>query len=179
VLGYNLGRFSAEVETAFKRTKNGSINYSNANVAVDAAGESAGAYGTGGGRTGVLSVLFNGLINIGNPDAATRGFVGGGLGLARVSTGQWTLDRTQAALKYTSSSAAGAATPTYFGDDNATAFAWQGLAGVRQALTNRVDFVVKYRYFQVPGLTLRTTNGNQLKGNLFGSSVLAGIAWKL
>ncbi len=179
VLGYNLGRFSAEVETGFKRYKNGSITYSNANVAVDAGGEGAGVYDNGGGRTGVLSVLFNGLINLGNPDAATRGFVGGGLGLARVSTGQWTLDRTQAARLFTSTSAAGAATPTYFSDDNATAFAWQGLAGVRQKLSDHVDFVVKYRYFQVPGLTLRTTNGNQLKGNLFGSSVLAGIAFNL
>jgi iron complex outermembrane receptor protein len=182
VLGYNFGRFSAEVETGFKRYKNGAINFANANVAIDQAGEPAGQYANGGGRTGVLSVLFNGLINLGNPDGATRGFVGGGLGLARVSTGQWTLDRTQAALQFAApypATSGANGTPSYFSDDNATAFAWQGLAGVRQALSDRVDLVVKYRYFQVPGLTLRTTNGNQLKGNLFGSSVLAGIAWKL
>ncbi len=178
VLGYDLGRFSAEIETGFKRFKNGAIDYANTNVAVDAGGEGAGVHGNGGGRTGVLSVLFNGLINIGDPDAATRGFVGGGAGLARVSTGQWTLDRTKTAL-ITSANPAAAATPTYFSEDNATAFAWQGLAGVRQKLSNHVDLVIKYRYFQIPSLTLRTTNGNQLKGNLFGNSVLAGIAFEL
>lgn len=175
VLGYNLGPVSAEFETAFKRLKNGAITYANANVAVDAGGEGAGTYAQGGGRTGVLSFLFNGLVNLGKADGATRGFVGGGLGLARVSTGQWTLDRTKPAL----SVPAFAAIPSYFSDDTATAFAWQGLAGVRQALNSHIDLVVKARYFELPGLILRTSNGNQLKGNLASTSVLAGIAWKL
>ena len=179
VLGHDFGRFSGEIETGFKRLANGAIDYSNAQVAVDGSGRGAGLYANGGGHSGVLSLLFNGLVNVGADQASTRGFVGGGLGLARVSSGQWTLDRTQASLSFPSASAAAAAVPNYFSDDNATAFAWQVLAGVRQRLGSSVDLVIKYRYFQIPGLTLRTTNGNQLKGDLFGSSVLAGIAWRL
>jgi iron complex outermembrane recepter protein len=177
IVGYDLGRFSGEIETGYKRAGVGAIDYSNATVAVDST-HGAGVYDNAGGHTGVLSVLANALLNLGPVDGATRGFVGGGAGIARISSRDWTLDSSRAPLVY-AATAAGAATPTYFSDDDATGFAWQALAGVRHSLGRHVDVVLKYRYFEVPGLTLRTMNANQLKGNLFGSSVLAGVAWKL
>lgn len=179
VLGYDLGRFSVEVEAGAKRYSTGAVAYTNANVAVDASGRGAGDYPDAGGRTSVLSAMFNGLITIGHRDGATRAFAGGGFGLARVSTGRWTLDRTQASNTFTSSAASTAATPTYFSADNATGFAWQALAGVRHQVAKGIDVVLKYRYFEVPSLTLRTTNGNALKGNLSSNSVQAGIAFRL
>jgi iron complex outermembrane recepter protein len=177
IVGYDLGRFSGEIEAGYKRAGIGAVDYTNATVAVDST-HGAGVYDNAAGHTGVLSVLFNALVNLGPTDGATRGFVGGGAGLARISSRDWTLDASQPLLTY-GATAAAAATPTYFSDDDATGFAWQALAGVRQSIGRHVDLVLKYRYFDVPGLKLRTTNANQLKGNLFGSSIQAGIAWKL
>ena len=186
VVGYDLGRFSAEIEAGFKRYGIGAISYNNATVPIEVTGEQHGA-GTydGGGRTGVLSVLFNGIVNLGQRGAAWRGFVGGGVGLARISSGEWTLAGRSAATVVGATAAAGTNTdksvaiPTYFSDDNASAFAWQAIAGVRHPITDKIDLSLKYRFFDVPGLRLRTESGNPINGNLRSHSLLIGATFHL
>uniref|UniRef100_UPI0035C9E561 TonB-dependent receptor domain-containing protein n=1 Tax=uncultured Sphingomonas sp. TaxID=158754 RepID=UPI0035C9E561 len=186
VAGYDLGLFSAEIEAGFKRYGIGAINYNNATVPIEVTGQqhAAGVY-DGGGRTGVLSVLFNGIINLGRRGAAWRGFVGGGVGLARISSGEWTLAGGSAPLVIGTTATAGTNTdksvaiPTYFSNDNATAFAWQGLLGVRRAITDRIDLTLKYRFFEVPTLKLRLSSGNESSGKLQSSSLQVGATFHL
>ena len=171
---------------SFKRYGIGAISYNNATVPIEVTGEQhgAGAY-DGGGRTGVLSVLFNGIVNLGQRGAAWRGFVGGGVGLARISSGEWTLAGRSAATVIGATAAAGTNTdksvaiPTYFSDDNASAFAWQAIAGVRHPITDKIDLSLKYRFFDVPGLRLRTESGNPINGNLRSHSLLIGATFHL
>jgi iron complex outermembrane receptor protein len=179
VLGYDFGRFRAEVEAGFKRTRLKSVAYNDASAPIDGtsvvAGQASspvGQYDRAGGATQVLSVLANGLVNIGQRDARIGGFIGGGVGLARVTTGRWTLNRDVAPLTAT-------ATPTYFSDDNVTTFAWQALAGLRHRLGQHSDLTLKYRYFTVPDVTFFTSNGNQVEGKLSSHSLLFGINFNL
>ncbi len=186
VVGYDLGRFSAEIEAGFKRHGVGAISYNNAAVPIEVTGQqhAAGAY-DGGGRTGVLSVLFNGLFNIGRKGSAWRGFVGGGVGLARISSGEWTLTGGNPPIVIGATATAGTNTdksvaiPTYFSNDDATALAWQGIVGVRHPVTDWIDLSLKYRYFDVPGLKLRTESGNPIAGKLRSNSVLLGAIFHL
>ena len=180
VLGYDFGRFRTEIEAAFKQTAVQSVNYANNSAPIDGTTATAiaipssatGYYGHAGGTTQILSVLANGLINLGPQDSRFGAFVGGGLGLARVKSRTWTLNRDIPLLTPT-------ATPTYFSDDNTTGFAWQVLAGARYAITKHIDLTLKYRYFTVPEVTLRTSNGNALDGHLETHSVLAGVNFRL
>jgi iron complex outermembrane receptor protein len=167
-LGYSIGRLRGEVEAGYKRYNIGAIAYNNASVPLllqrDVATPVAGLYGNAGGRTGVLSFLANGLVDLGAREARFGAFVGGGLGLARVASGHWALDK---------------ATSVAFSNDLQTAFAWQGLAGLRYALNRRTDVTIKYKYFVVPNLHLRTANGNEIDGNLKSHSLLAGLTFHL
>ena len=180
MLGYDFGRFRTEIEAAFKQTAVQSVNYANNSAPIDGTTATAiaipssatGYYGHAGGTTQILSVLANGLINLGPQDSRFGAFVGGGLGLARVKSRTWTLNRDIPLLTPT-------ATPTYFSDDNTTGFAWQVLAGARYAITKHIDLTLKYRYFTVPEVTLRTSNGNALDGHLETHSVLAGVNFRL
>ena len=180
VLGYDFGRFRTEVEAAFKRTRIKSVSYNSNAAPIDGTtavtpnlpSSPTGFYGHAGGTTEILSVLANGLVNIGPQESRFGAFVGGGLGLARVTTGRWTLNKDIPSLTAT-------ATPTYFSDDNTTAFAWQALAGARYAVSRHVDLTLKYRYFTVPEVNFRTANGNAIEGRLTTHSLLAGVALHL
>ncbi|MFT3965288.1 MAG: TonB-dependent siderophore receptor [Sphingobium sp.] len=162
-LGYDLGLFRTEFEAAYKRLNIKSIRFDNATVPLDTTARPAGYYGNAGGATEVLSGLFNGLLDIGGTARQPWAFsVGGGLGLARVSSGRWTLDESNG---------------PYFSDENSINFAWQAIAGVRHALNDRVDLTLKYRFFNVPDLNLRTMNANELEGNFRTHSILVGTSF--
>ncbi|MCH4554474.1 hypothetical protein MKW35_17775, partial [Aestuariibaculum sp. L182] len=76
-----------------------------------------------------------GLLDFGADDGI-QGFVGGGVGVARVKA------------KY------GLNTRGNFLDDSDTVFAWQGLAGVRAPLTDHIDATLKYRFFNADNVKL-------------------------
>ena len=81
-------------------------------------------------RAGALSFMVNGLLDFGDDDGIS-GFVGGGVGIARVDYNNIRAFANQGA----------------FVDDSDTRFAWQIVAGVRQAITDNIDVTVRYRFF--------------------------------
>ncbi len=79
------------------------------------------------GKVRVLSAMVNGLLDFGDDDG-WNGYVGGGVGVARV---KYTLDQED------------------FGSvsESDGTFAWQVIAGVRKAVSANVDLGLKYRFF--------------------------------
>ena len=74
-------------------------------------------------RGTVLSLMANGLVDFGGDDG-WAGYIGGGVGRARVK----------------------------LAGDRDSAFAYQGIAGVRRAITPNIDLGLKYRYFRTASL---------------------------
>ena len=74
-------------------------------------------------RGTVLSLMANGLVDFGDDDG-WAGYIGGGVGRARVK----------------------------LAGDRDSAFAYQGIAGVRRAITPNIDLGLKYRYFRTASL---------------------------
>src|SRR3546814_18661680 len=77
--------------------------------------------------------MLNGLLDFGDDDGV-QGFVGGGVGVARV--------KANYALS----------TGGSFLDDSDTVFAWQGLAGVRAPLSDNLAVPFKYRFFKADNI---------------------------
>ena len=85
----------------------------------------------GGGATSALSFMINGMLDFGDDDGIS-GFVGGGVGVARVDFNNVRAFENQGA----------------FVDDSDTRFAWQIVAGVRQAITDNIDVTVALSLLQ-------------------------------
>ncbi|HZV11175.1 MAG TPA: outer membrane beta-barrel protein, partial [Novosphingobium sp.] len=122
IVGYDFGPFRLESEASYRRvalsklTTSGGTTYSNS---------------TGlSGSADALSFMLNGLLDFG-PDNGLQGFVGGGVGVARVQ---------ERGLQ-----------SGYGLDDSATGFAWQLLAGIRVPVSKNLDAGLKYRFFRGEG----------------------------
>ncbi|RYY47950.1 MAG: OmpA family protein, partial [Sphingomonadales bacterium] len=96
-------------------------------------GNPAGTYSRAGGRSSALSFMVNGMFDFGEDDGL-QGFVGGGVGVARVKS-------------YYGLDARG-----NFVDDSDTVFAWQAIAGLRAPITDSIDVSLKYRFFNADNL---------------------------
>src|SRR3546814_18580483 len=78
-------------------------------------------------------------------DDGVQGFVGGGVGVARV--------KANYALS----------TGGSFLDDSDTVFAWQGLAGVRAPLSDHLDVTFKYRFFNADNVKRSEEHTSELQ----------------
>jgi opacity protein-like surface antigen len=131
--GYDFGMFRLEGELGYKRSKLKNFRTDTAfGSAVDAALNPAGTTGTAfafpvddesafgiNNHVSVLSGMVNALLDVGG-DAGVGGYVGAGFGRARVKE---------------------------LGDSD-SAWAWQGIAGVRFPVSANIDIGLKYRYFR-------------------------------
>ncbi|MEO6582083.1 MAG: outer membrane beta-barrel protein, partial [Sphingomicrobium sp.] len=121
VAGYDFGMFRLEAEAGYKRATAKNIRVDTAFLT--ALNTRAGTAFTSddfgvSGRASVLSLMGNALLDFGN--AGFGAYVGGGFGRARVKE--------------------------FGGRDSA--WAYQGIAGVRTALSENIDVGLKYRYFR-------------------------------
>ena len=112
-----------------------------------------------GGRTNVETAMLNGLVNI-RHDQPLSAFVGGGAGIARVEARGYN---------------AGGIT---LSDDHDRAFAFQGIAGARAALTSHIDVTLKYRYLDVPKVRL-AFDGDDTKSKFRSHSLLGGLTYNI
>jgi len=155
-VGYDLGAFRIEAEGAYKKADadefDTSIRLPGMPVATP-----LGTLTAGGGSTDVFSVMLNGLFDFGNEDGIS-GFVGAGGGWAKVDF---------------SNVRAYANGPAFLDDDD-SGFAWQLLAGVRQAVSDNVDVSLKYRYFNSGNLDFNDTI-NEGDGRFSSHSLMGGI----
>jgi len=124
------------------------------------------------GRTTALSVMLNGLLDFG-PDDGVRGYVGGGLGLARVKM------RAESDVERLLISGAD------------SGLAWQLLAGVAFPVSPNLDLGLKYRFFNVRRVEFSDDSGQQcgpfgcvttdstLSGRFRSHSLLATLTYNL
>ena len=165
-VGYDFGMFRIEAEVAYKSGKLDSFRSTlrtpsfNAAGAANAGGGSlAGNYDYAGGRTTVLSFMLNGMLDFGDDDGI-QGFIGGGVGVARVKAGKYALN-------------------TYgsFLDDSDTVFAYQAIAGVRAPITDTIDATLKYRFFNAENVKLVDVSGRTVDGRFRSHSLMGGFTF--
>jgi opacity protein-like surface antigen len=144
IAGYDFGAFRLEGELGYKRLRLDEVTLSSAlasNLGVPTTGFDVSGHGS------VLSLMANGLFDFGNDDGWS-GYIGGGIGRARVS----------------------------LEGDRDSAFAWQGIAGVRKAITENIDLGLKYRYFRTGNVTFNDDDfAISSSGKLRSHSLLASL----
>jgi len=143
IAGYDFGAFRLEGEIGYKRLN---IDEARASSAFAAnRGVQSGDFG-GFDRGSVLSLMANALLDFGGDDGWS-GFIGGGIGRARVR----------------------------LAGDRDSAFAWQGIAGVRRAISDNIDVGLKYRYFRTSNLDFDDDAGFSSRAKLRTHSLLASL----
>jgi len=155
--GFKTGMFRIEGEAAYKRSSLKSLNVSG--PLLDDVGDIVGGPVTDDdfavdGKVSVASAMINGLLDFGGPELGA--YIGGGAGRARVS---------------------------YDGDKD-SAWAYQGIAGVRTAVSPNVDVGLKYRYFRTGRLSFQddfTIDGEafetEARGRYASHSLLASLVY--
>ncbi|MBN8816277.1 MAG: OmpA family protein [Sphingomonas sp.] len=162
-VGYDFGMFRIEAEVSYKGANLDSWRstlrtpvYTSTGVATTF---TPGTYDYVGGKTTALSFMLNGMLDFGDDDGL-QGFVGGGVGVARVKAEKYALNRYGSFL-----------------DDSDTVFAWQAIAGIRAPLTDRIDATLKYKFFNAQNVKLVDINGRTLEGRFRSHSLLGGVTF--
>jgi OmpA-OmpF porin, OOP family len=158
VVGYDFGGFRLEAETSFRETDLRS--FASALPAIpNAAGStlSPGGLKKTGGDANALSFMVNGMLDFGDDDGI-QGFVGGGVGVARVDVAQ-----TFAA-------------PSWL-DDSDTGFAWQAIAGVRAPISDSWDVGLKYRFFNAASVDLVDRLGRDVSTRFRSHSLMGSLVY--
>jgi opacity protein-like surface antigen len=159
-VGYDLGAFRIEAEAAYKKADLDSFTTSFP-IPFPAGPAGPGAFDAGGGSTSALSFMINGMLDFGDDDGIS-GFVGGGVGMARVKANNQRVFANAAPYL----------------DDSDSKLAWQIFAGVRQAISDNIDVTVKYRFFNVEGLRFEDIGGFRSEHTHFRShSLLGGLTF--
>ena len=163
-VGYDLGAFRLEAEVAYKSARVDDIE-----TTIRLPGFGGGPVGgvvtptiipAGGGRSSALSFMINGMLDFGDDDGIS-GFVGGGVGIARVDLNNIRAFSNQAR----------------FVDDCDTRFAWQVVAGVRQAISDNIDVTVRYRFFNADNIRIVDFRGVEAESRFRSHSLLGGITF--
>jgi outer membrane protein OmpA-like peptidoglycan-associated protein len=157
VVGYDLGIFRLEAEVGYRKA-NVSKYTSTTSTPAGTAIVGPGSFGYAGGTSSALSFMVNGLWDFGDDDGV-QGFVGPGLGVARVK------ERV------------GLSTAGNFLDDSDTVVAWQAIAGIRAPINDKIDVSLKYRFFNAPGVELRDTLGRSVHERFRSHSIMGGLTF--
>jgi outer membrane protein OmpA-like peptidoglycan-associated protein/opacity protein-like surface antigen len=162
-VGYDLGAFRIEAEVAYKRARvddiETSVGFPGAS-AIPGAPVTPDIFPAGGGRSSALSFMINGMLDFGDDDGVS-GFVGGGVGIARIDYNNIRAFSNQAAAI----------------DDSDTRFAWQVVAGLRQAISDNVDITLRYRFFNADNIRTVDFRGFESESRFRSHSLLGGITF--
>ena len=158
VVGYDFGGFRLEAETSYREADLESFTStvpaipSGATAALSTSGFKATR-----GDVNALSFMVNGMLDFGDDDGL-QGFVGGGVGVARVDVQQIF------------------AAPSWL-DDSDTGFAWQALAGVRAPLSDSWDVGLKYRFFNASSVDLVDRLGRDVSTRFRSHSLMGSLVY--
>jgi len=162
-IGYDFGAFRVETEVGYQSSTVDRYTSTTTTAILNQQGRPvsapAGTYDYAGGRTTALSFMLNGLLDFGD-DNGLQGFVGGGVGVARIKAGKYALN-----------------TLSNFLDDSDTVFSWQGLAGIRAPITSHLDASIKYRYFVADNVKLVDNQGRAIETSYRSHSILGGLTY--
>ena len=153
--GYDLGPARLEVEVGYKKAQVDGVTN---NIGLPLT--PIGINDFGGGSTSALSAMFNAMLDVGEDDGI-NGFIGGGVGYAKVSANNMR----------TFSNA-----PSFL-DDSDGGLAWQAFAGVRAPITPNIDVLLKYRFFNVDNVDLVAADSRVAETRLRTHSLLGGIVF--
>ena len=158
VVGYDFGGFRLEAETSYRETDLRSFS-SSVSAIPSGAGSALSTPGlkATGGDANALSFMVNGMFDFGEDDGL-QGFVGGGVGVARVDVQQVF------------------AAPAWL-DDSDTGLAWQALAGVRAPLSDSWDVGLKYRFFNAPKVDLVDRLGREVSTRFRSHSLMGSLVY--
>jgi OOP family OmpA-OmpF porin len=159
IIGYDFGAFRLEAEVGYKEAKLRSYTSSVATYYSPTANLAPGTYNGVVGKVSALSFMMNGLLDFGSDDGIS-GFVGGGVGVARV--------------KYNGFTTGG---PSPFLNDSSTGFAYQAIAGVRAPLTDHIDVGLKYRFFTATSVNVVDALGQQEHSRYRSHSILGSLIY--
>jgi len=161
-VGYDLGVVRLEAEVGYRAANVTGLRSTTTLPVVTGTGTTTfagpGDYDYAGGRTSALSFMVNALWDFGDDDGV-QGFVGPGLGVARVKS-RLALNTNGNAL-----------------DDSDTVVAWQAIAGVRAPLSENIDVSLKYRFFNAPGVELVDVAGREVYGRFRSHSIMGGLVF--
>jgi len=161
-VGYDFGPFRAEAEVGYRSASvnrlTSTVTQPYRNAAGAALNAAPGDYSYAGGRSTALSFMVNGLLDFGE-DTGVQGFVGGGVGVARVKSKVGLNDYANTL------------------DDSDTVFAWQAIAGIRAPLTDSIDVSLKYRFFNADNVKLTDASGRVWDGRFRSHSILGGLTF--
>ncbi len=158
VAGYDFGMIRLEAEVAYKQADVNQV-ISNALISGGFAFDNFDSSGS----TKVTSGMVNALIDMGNEDGLS-GYAGVGLGIAQVD------------YKVSSLMPNGLLSV----NDSYNGLAWQGIIGLRYAVSPNIDVGMKYRYFNVPNVKYSGDLGGvpfDWKGRYRSHSVLASLIY--
>lgn len=159
IAGYKLGFIRLEGEAGYKNAKVKSLGVST--PLITDVGTAAGTTATAddfsvGNHIGIKTLMANALLDSNFGNSRFGGYVGGGAGRAWAN----------------------------LSGDSDNAWAFQGIAGLRAAISDHVDAGVKYRYFHTAKLGFNdafTVNGvpfaTTSSGNYDSHSVLASLVY--
>ena len=161
-IGYDFGAFRVEAEVSYRSATTTGYNSNTTTPGFTAAGApitfAAGTRRNAGGRDTALSFMANALLDFGDDDGI-QGFVGGGVGVARVKA------RTAVQRELS------------FINDSDTVFAYQALAGLRAPLTDRLDVSFKYRFFNADNFRVTDIGPRNFNGRFRSHSLLGGLTY--
>lgn len=158
VVGYDFGGFRLESEVSYRQADVNGFNSQTPQI-TGGAGTAlvrGGSYDVAGDAS-ALSFMVNGLLDFGDDDGL-QGFVGGGVGVARVDV--------QTVL----------GAPSFL-DDSDTGFAWQALAGVRAPLSDNWDVGLKYRFFNADKVNLVNRLGRSVDTRFRSHSIMGSLIY--
>ncbi len=155
LVGYDFGPFRLESEASYREADISALSVGPIGVADGPSGNSGAGLFPAIGDVNALSFMLNGLLDFGEDDGL-QGFIGGGVGVARLDA----------------NATISASSPGAF-DDSDSGFAYQALAGIRAPLSDSWDVGLRYRFFTAPGVDLVDTLGRDL-GTRFRSHSLLG-----
>jgi OmpA-OmpF porin, OOP family len=158
VVGYDFGGFRLEAETSYREADLRSFASSVPGIpsGPGAALATSGLKATGGDAN-ALSFMVNGMLDFGEDDGL-QGFVGGGVGVARVDVHQIY------------------AAPAWLADSD-TGLAWQALAGVRAPISDSWDVGLKYRFFNAPNVDLVDRLGRDVSTRFRSHSLMGSLVY--
>jgi OmpA-OmpF porin, OOP family len=157
IIGYDFGGFRLEAEVGYKKANINDHNLALGLTPIAVAGQynDDRAFGD----ASALSFMLNGLLDFGDDDGI-NGFVGGGIGVARIKANDFGVRPGQVLI-----------------DDSDTGLAWQALAGVRAPLSGNWDVGLKYRFFNAPSVDLVTTTGANVSTRYRSHSILGSLIY--